>query len=795
MRTLLLLRGVMGAGKSTWVKENHLENYTLSADDFRLKVCNPILNTEGEFRISQKFDTVAWNMLMQCLEERMKMGHFTVIDATHNNRELVRKYEKLAEKYRYQIYYKQFDVPLETCLARNATRDEFKRVPEEHLRRAHMLIQETTFPKKFIRIEELSEIENYFLAKPQERGFNEVKVIGDIHGCYTVMNDALGGLKEDTLYIFLGDILDRGIENKQVIDWFIKHREDKNAIFIEGNHEAHWVAWARDEQVYSKSFLRHTLPELIGEYRDRRYNRLLEQGIDLTNIPEDGFDAETNEIIAKETEKMKEEMIPFKKDLRQLHRRFRTCYFFEFNGQKYFCSHGGLSALPKLTYVSAREMINGVGSYETEIDEAYELSYQLGNCQDAIQFHGHRNTVSTEHSYCLEDSVEFGGNLCIATINQDGVRIDRYENKVFKEKPLYGFEVSVENPEEIKYQFDNPELNALVNSRDVNVKELNDDIISVNFKNSVFRKASWNHKNIKARGLFLDKNDGHVVIRSYNKFFNLGEITGLTDLRSLKENLQYPVRAYVKENGYLGLVSIHNGEWIFASKSTTVGPFADWLRELFDKEENLQFKHKLKALLERENATAVFEVVLSKDRHMVDYRNEDQLILLDIVKNELTLHGCNVDDEYSQTMLDELFTEDMTSFTVIRRKMLDGILSNYDDVIAYIDELNSMENVEGAVLVDATGFCFKLKGQWYSDWKRRRNLVQYYISHRNGSNAFKYQLCRDEEDIRFMKFVTSLPEEQLELFRGEYLEAYRMSTNNNDAVSWMRAYQKYLGEK
>lgn len=119
MRTLLLLRGAMGSGKSTWVKENHLENYTLSEDDFRLKITNPVLNEAGEFRISQKFDTLAWNMLMQCLEERMKQGHFTVIDATHNNRELVRKYEELTAKYRYQIYIKQFDVPLEVCLERN----------------------------------------------------------------------------------------------------------------------------------------------------------------------------------------------------------------------------------------------------------------------------------------------------------------------------------------------------------------------------------------------------------------------------------------------------------------------------------------------------------------------------------------------------------------------------------------------------------------------------------------------------------------------------------------------------
>ncbi len=35
MRTLLLLRGAPGCGKSTWVKEQGLETYTLCADTLR----------------------------------------------------------------------------------------------------------------------------------------------------------------------------------------------------------------------------------------------------------------------------------------------------------------------------------------------------------------------------------------------------------------------------------------------------------------------------------------------------------------------------------------------------------------------------------------------------------------------------------------------------------------------------------------------------------------------------------------------------------------------------------------
>ena len=43
MRTLLLLRGAPGSGKSTWIRENNLEQYTLEVDSFRQLISNPIM--------------------------------------------------------------------------------------------------------------------------------------------------------------------------------------------------------------------------------------------------------------------------------------------------------------------------------------------------------------------------------------------------------------------------------------------------------------------------------------------------------------------------------------------------------------------------------------------------------------------------------------------------------------------------------------------------------------------------------------------------------------------------------
>ena len=58
MRTLLLLRGIQASGKSTWIKENNLEAYTLSADNIRLNIANPVLLEDGSYEISQKYNKV-----------------------------------------------------------------------------------------------------------------------------------------------------------------------------------------------------------------------------------------------------------------------------------------------------------------------------------------------------------------------------------------------------------------------------------------------------------------------------------------------------------------------------------------------------------------------------------------------------------------------------------------------------------------------------------------------------------------------------------------------------------------
>ena len=53
MRTLLVLRGAPGCGKSTWVEKNGLLPYTLCPDTLRIMCSSRELQADGRFSIAR----------------------------------------------------------------------------------------------------------------------------------------------------------------------------------------------------------------------------------------------------------------------------------------------------------------------------------------------------------------------------------------------------------------------------------------------------------------------------------------------------------------------------------------------------------------------------------------------------------------------------------------------------------------------------------------------------------------------------------------------------------------------
>lgn len=696
MRTLLILRGCMGSGKSTFIKNNNLTDYTLSADEIRLMFHSPSMTEDGSMSISARSDREVWNTLHRMLEVRMMCGDFTVIDATHKTSKAVSKYLELADKYRYNCYQLNIEATLEECLERNSLRDPIRRVPESEITRAYEILQANKLSNRFKQISSIDEIINYYVTDVSD--YKEVKIIGDVHGCYTCLKEAVGEtLDPDVLYVFVGDYFDRGIENKEMYDFLVRHHKDSNVILLEGNHEKHIWKLINGLDITSSDF-KATLEEI-----EKSYPR--------------------NQVV---------------KNLKEIYNKLRQCFAFVYKGQKYLVTHGGLTAVPNLTTIPTINMIKGVGGYDMEVDKIYEENYLLGRCQDFIQVHGHRNTVSTEHSICLEDSVEFGGNLKVLSITEGDRELLSFENKVFSVERLNNFQQAV-------YKVDDPEVCKMMNSRLVNVKGCKHNMYSLNFTRNAFIGKKWNLATIKARGLFVDKKTGEVRMRSYDKFFNLGEQKE-TRVENLEKSLVFPVKVAVKENGYLGIMSVVDGQVVFASKTTDSGPFAERFERIFNETISKHDSDFLKSLLKKENASAVFEVISpTEDPHIIKYEKEE-VVLLDILHNKL-----NLEPDY-QTVSDK-FKEVVKKNTSIRTP--NEFTIHDDDTLWDTIALYSVDNcdIEGFVVTDARGFKFKVKFDYYNFVKSLRRIMQVYRKCKRDGIEFNNRICKSRVQRMFVKFL------------------------------------------
>lgn len=399
-----MTRGLPGSGKSTWIKENNLEKYTLCPDTIRLMYSGLKMKTDGTQLVNGDNDKRVWKLLYELLESRMANGDFTVIDATHTSNKCFRRYKQLATEYRYRIYVVDFsDVDKEDCLANNYYRLKHKIVPEEVIQRMSEQMESQNIPSGIKVLSHNGDIMNQIVYNMFDADkYSCINVFGDIHGCNTVLQEALeGGIKDDELYIFLGDYLDRGIENAEVMKFMLSIYKQDNVICLEGNHESHYKRWSKDLPTHSKQFNEHTAIELNQ--------------------------AEIS-----------------KKDVREFFRRLSQCAYFTYYGQGYFLSHGGISRMVNPLFISTEQIIRGVGKYEDYQDVADSFSYTQQFVTDnynssnvnVIQINGHRNIENlpvkvNEYNYNLEGKVEYGGCLRYLKIYKD--RIDTFElkNKVF----------------------------------------------------------------------------------------------------------------------------------------------------------------------------------------------------------------------------------------------------------------------------------------------------------------------------------------------------------------------------
>ncbi len=593
---------------------------------------------------------------------------------TNSKTSEMNRYKEMCNTYRYRIFCVDFtDIPIEEVKRRNANREVLKRVPEEAIDKMYSRFATQKIPSG-IKVIKPNELDTIGMKMFDLSEYKKIHHIGDIHGCNTALQTYLsdnGGLKDDNFYIFTGDYIDRGLENADVVKFLISIMNKKNVLMLEGNHERWLWLYANDCVGKSKEFELITRPQL-------------------------------------------EEVKINKKDIRQLYRKFGQCAYYKYGNNIYLVTHAGLSTLPKnLSYVATDQMIRGVGNYN-DFEKIAE-TFLATTPDNVYQIHGHRNTKRlpvkvNDRVFNLEGRVEFGGTLRCVQIDKDGIHTVEVENTVYKTP-------EIQSEQTVTSSSVADTIIALRSNRYIQEKKFG-NISSFNFTNKAFYDKVWDEQTTKTRGLYLDTMKGKVVARAYDKFFNVNERPE-TKFDMLQYKLQFPVTAYVKENGFLGIVSYneYENDLFIASKSTIDSQFAQWFREMLYEKVSSENIQKMKEFIKEHNVSFIFECVdMRNDPHIIEYPNSE-LFLLDIVQNDMNFvkyeYGAMIDiaNRFGLTPKEKAFE------IATWQEFFDW----YYDVLEEGYEYNGRK-IEGFVIEDSVGYMTKLKLAYYNFWKFMRSI-------------------------------------------------------------------------
>ena len=294
-------------------------------------------------------------------------------------------------------------------------------------------------------------------------------------------------------------------------------------------------------------------------------------------------------------------------------------------------------------------------------------------------------------------------------------------------------------------------LQNMLNSEYIRVKELGNDIVSLNFTRNAFQDGIWNDETIKARGLFINKVDGDIVARSYNKFFQYDEKPETKDY--VDNHLVYPLYISKKFNGFLGIISVYNDEFFIATKSTNEGEYCEYFKEILNKT----------LFANEEDKNELFNIL-----------KEHPLALLDFIPNTLDINGIDKDVELSETLKNKL---NIKSIVIAKNKVI-----NTKEELDNFLNTTEQEELEGAVITDSNGFMWKYKTNFYRFWKTERNQLGRLLKDKEvkGSNRLNSEKAQTAEQD-FINFLQDFLKDKTAEEKEELL--------NTKSIIWFR--EKY----
>jgi RNA ligase len=200
-----------------------------------------------------------------------------------------------------------------------------------------------------------------------------------------------------------------------------------------------------------------------------------------------------------------------------------------------------------------------------------------------------------------------------------------------------------------------------------------------NYSRTCQYESKWDDITKMCRGLILDQ-DGNVIAKGFDKFFNLEEHTS-------EEIPNEPFEVFEKLDGSLGILFWYQGQWILATKGSFTSEQSIRAKEILNKYNY----HPIP-----KGYTTLVEIIYPENRIVCGYGNEESLVVLSMINN-------SSGKELDYTSL--LYISDETRMPVVKK--YDGI-NDYKTLKSLISK-----DREGYVVRFRNGFRMKIKGEEY----------------------------------------------------------------------------------
>ncbi len=297
--SLVVMIGATGSGKSSLAERLFLPSEIVSSD-----ACRAIVS-DDETDLSATAD--AFDLVHYMAGLRLKRRKLTVIDATSVRREDRAQLVALARQWHALPVAIVLDIDPKLCHERNKTRANRQfgeHVPRNHVRTMRKGLKNLGKEgfRHVIVLKSPADVEALEIIREplwtdQRADSGPFDIIGDVHGCFDELAELLEKLgyliepfesgseelircshPEGRQALFLGDLVDRGPKNVDVLRLVMGMAEKDYARSVIGNHDFKLLRWLRGKNIKVAHGLELTIAEL--ETTSGTFRKQVEKFID-----------------------------------------------------------------------------------------------------------------------------------------------------------------------------------------------------------------------------------------------------------------------------------------------------------------------------------------------------------------------------------------------------------------------------------------------------------------------------------------------------------------------------------